>query len=145
MTLTVFTDGGSLNNPGPAAAAYLIYAPVNRLLEKKAVFLGQTTNNVAEYTALQLALTRLRELKNGRALNGVKKILCYADSLLLVNQLNGLYKIKSARLREFVFAIRVLESEVAVPTIYAHILREKNYEADALVKSLLRPLGSEPA
>lgn len=62
MNLTVFTDGGALNNPGPAASAYVIYKDNKELLFQEGVFLGHQTNNYAEYQAVVLALQKIKEL-----------------------------------------------------------------------------------
>lgn len=61
----------------------------DNVLVERGVYLGVTTNNVAEYTALKLALEACREM-------GVKKVNAYLDSLLVVNQMNGIFKIRTA-------------------------------------------------
>lgn len=134
MKLTVHTDGGSLNNPGPSACAYIITRPDGSLLEKKNSFLGDQTNNFAEYSGVKNALSRLLLLKNSVPMTSLYFI---SDSLLMVNQLNGLYKVKNEGIREFVLAIRILEQELSIPIIYTHVLRELNQAADDLVKECL--------
>lgn len=125
--LEIYTDGGSKGNPGPSAIGLVFY------IDGKEVFryredIGITTNNIAEYTALTRALEFV--IKNQYNIN---KIICYADSQLLVNQLNGLYKIKNQNLMNLVFSIRALEKEINIPTYFKHVPREKNVLADALV------------
>lgn len=132
MILNVYTDGGALNNPGPAASSYLIYQD-KKLLTKGAKFLGKNTNNFAEYMAVVLAYDALKNINR----QGAEKIIFHSDSNLLVNQLNGLFKIKNNIIREFVFKIRELEGEINLPVVYKYIPREQNTEADSLVKQIL--------
>ncbi|MCX6732111.1 MAG: ribonuclease HI family protein [Candidatus Roizmanbacteria bacterium] len=136
MHLTIHTDGGSLNNPGPAACAYIISKDDKSIIEKKFFFLGNQTNNFAEYTGVKNALQTLLHLKKRISFSSLSFV---SDSLLLVNQLNGLYKVKNEAIRSFVFEIRSLEQELNVPISYKHVLREYNQEADALVKECLDP------
>ncbi len=132
MTLTIFTDGGSKGNPGPAAIGVAMYLDGKRL-EFYREDLGIATNNVAEYTAVQRALEKALHHKS----QGVdfKKIEFKADSLLVVSQLNGVYKVKNPAIRDFVIKIRVLESELNMPISYTHVYREDNTVADALVNN----------
>ena len=136
MHLTIHTDGGSLNNPGPAACAYVISNNNKSTIEKKFVYLGIQTNNVAEYSGVKNALIALLHLKEKLKISSLSFI---SDSLLLVNQLNGLYKVKNEAIRSFVFEIRALEVQLDIPISYKHVLREYNQEADALVKECLEP------
>jgi ribonuclease HI len=136
MELKVFTDGGSLNNPGQAAWAYVIYQGAT-VLEQHSEAMGIATNNDAEYTALVKALTRLKVLKSEGKLADLTKIAVISDSQLMVNQVNGLWKIKHGPIRTYIFEIRALENELAVPISYTHTLREGNTLADSLVKKAL--------
>jgi ribonuclease HI len=136
MIVKIHTDGGSLNNPGRAAIGYLIYKD-NKLYHDYSDAIGVATNNIAEYTALVEALKKVNYfIKNGD-LQNVEKINCFADSELMVKQLNGLYKIKNAEIKEKFMAIKILEGDITVPIFYFHVLRGKNKEADALVKKAL--------
>lgn len=132
MTLTIFTDGGSKGNPGPAAIGVAMYLN-GKKLEFYREDLGIATNNVAEYTAVLRALEKAIHHKS----SGVefKKIEFKADSLLVVSQLNGVYKIKNPTIRDFIIKIRILESELNMPISYTHIYREDNTVADALVNN----------
>lgn len=136
MILTIYTDGGSLNNPGPAACAYAIYRNTV-LIDSLGRTIGVATNNVAEYTGLIGALEKIISLKQSNKLIGLTKICIYADSELMINQLNGLYKIKKPHLRELFFKIRGLETKINIPIIYKHIPREQNQLTDSLVKKSL--------
>lgn len=131
MVMKVFTDGGSKGNPGPSSIGIVFY------LDGKNVFLhheaiGVATNNDAEYTALIRALEFLtKDYKN----KGVERIEFYSDSRLMVNQVNGLFKVKNGKIREYVFKIRGLEQELKIPLTYSYVPREKNKEADLLVNT----------
>lgn len=133
MILRVFTDGGSKGNPGPAAIGIAIYEE-NTLIDTYRKDIGVATNNDAEYQALIAALERIRDtiLKK----HAIEKIECYSDSTLMVQQVKGLFKIKEARMREYVFKIKVLEQEIKLPITYHIVPREKNKIADALVNNM---------
>lgn len=135
MTLQIYTDGGSINNPGQAAFAYILFNGPKQLFSHRET-IGIASNNIAEYTGLIRALEKTKELM---AVNKLKmdKIEVFSDSLLMVNQLNGLFKVKNAKLRGLVLRVRALECEINLPVIYIHIYREKNMLADALVKKAL--------
>ncbi|QQG44371.1 MAG: ribonuclease HI family protein [Candidatus Roizmanbacteria bacterium] len=130
MKLKIYTDGGSLNNPGEAAIAYVIYLNDECVL-KFSKRIGVATNNFAEYTALIEALTAAKDFIKKYP---IKSINVFSDSQLMVSQLCGLYKIKNSSIRDLIMNIRVLEGEINLPIVYAHILREKNQIADSLVK-----------
>lgn len=134
MHLTIHTDGGSLNNPGPAACAYIISKNDKSIVEKRFFYLDIQTNNIAEYMGVKNALLTLLRLKEKLSPSSLSFI---SDSLLLVNQLNGLYKVKNEAIRSLVFEIRALEQQINIPISYKHVLREHNQEADALVKECL--------
>jgi len=122
-------DGGSRGNPGPAAAGYVITNPAGRKIEAKAFFLNQTTNNVAEYTALIKALEAAKQI-------GAKQLMIFSDSELLVRQINGQYKVKSEQIKPlFEQAIGLLEQFNNWKV--QHIMREKNKDADRLVNQAL--------
>lgn len=136
MIIKIYTDGGSLNNPGQAACAYVIYKDSVQIFSH-CERIGVATNNIAEYAGVVKALEKAKELINGQPLT-VGGIRIFSDSSLMVNQLNGLFKVKNAKIRELVFKIRILEEEINLPIIYIHIYREKNQLADSLVKKALR-------
>ena len=121
MNLTVYTDGGALNNPGPAASAYLIYQG-KKLLFKDALSIGTASNNVAEYTALIMALKKIEEMKKT---SSISSITCLADSKLLVMQMQGLYKIKHVDMKRLHTEVKILEMRLGFIPTYKHIPREK--------------------
>lgn len=125
----VYIDGGSRGNPGPAAAGYCINNSAGLKIEAKAFFLGRTTNNVAEYTALVKALEAARQI-------GIKKLTVFSDSELLVRQINGQYKVKSEQIKPLFQQASCLLEHFDNWKIQ-HITREKNKEADKLVNQAL--------
>lgn len=134
-TLLVYTDGGSRGNPGLSAIGVYVTRQTGEVLYAAGKELGIATNNIAEYTAVLEALSWIRQHKH--ELGTISKVKCYADSQLVVSQLNGIYKIKSVHLRQLLFKIRVLEAQLLVPVSYTYIPREKNKHADRLVNMAL--------
>lgn len=130
---TIFTDGGSRGNPGPAAIGYTImFDDGAKIAEGKTI--GATTNNVAEYKALLTALLRLKKETRGQSL--LDDVVVYLDSELVVKQLQGTYRVKNISLR-LLFA-QVVKTACLFPNIrFVHISRLKNKEADALVNRAL--------
>ena len=116
-------------NPGPAAIGIVIDTADGKELLQYREDIGIKTNNEAEYTAAVRAL----ELVRDKFSEGLERVDFYSDSQLMVRQLNGEYKIKQPHIRDFVFKIRILESELRIPVVYHHVLRDKNTLADALV------------
>ncbi|MBI4099796.1 ribonuclease HI family protein [Candidatus Microgenomates bacterium] len=129
MKLIIFCDGGARGNPGPAAGAFVVYNDAGNLREKRGKYLGETTNNVAEYQAVIMALEWL--VQNPAEAD------FRLDSNLVVNQLNGTFKVKDAKLRELLLKVRELEAKVVLPLTYSYVPREKNMVADALVNQTL--------
>ena len=132
--IIVFTDGGARGNPGPAALGVYITNEENKVLAKIGKYLGETTNNIAEYTAVVEALNWLINHKKEQ---NIEKVTFYMDSQLAVSQLTGLYKVKNDRIRELVFKIRTMENELNTLVSYNHVPREKNKQADLLVNLTL--------
>lgn len=137
MKLKIHTDGGSLSNPGQAAIGYLIYLEDGTLFFSEGKAIGVASNNVAEYTALVTALTKVFEFIKEGKLKSVDAINVFADSELMIKQINGLYKVKHADMRDLLFKIRIAEGDLSIPVTYTHVLRDKNAEADKLVKQAL--------
>ena len=130
-TFIVNSDGGSRGNPGPSAAAYVLQGADGKKLESGGEYIGISTNNQAEYTAVLLAL---RALTNYADVND--SVECNIDSLLVVNQLNGLYKIKNRDL--WPIHQQILEVAKYFGSVtYQHVPREENTEADTKVNEIL--------
>lgn len=130
-TLSISTDGGSRGNPGPSASAYIIYNKYNEILESGGSYIGITSNNQAEYTAVLLALKAAQQFASQN-----DTILFNIDSLLVVNQMNGLYKIKNRELWPINQQIRELMQQFK-QVRFNHVPRENNIAADAKVNEIL--------
>jgi len=126
---TAYIDGGSRGNPGPAAAAFIITDQAGKKISAKAFFLGETTNNIAEYTALCRVLEAARKI-------GVKKLTVLSDSQLLVKQITGSYKVKSSQIKPlFDQAVNLIKQ---FESFYiSFIPRQQNQQADSLVNKAL--------
>jgi ribonuclease HI len=134
--IVVFTDGGARGNPGPAAIGVVIQKDDGKILAKLSKAIGRTTNNVAEYQAV---IEALQWIVNNLAMEqfGIGTIVFFLDSKLVVNQLNGFFKIKDSHLRELLLTVRELEAKVRGNIFYQLIPREKNFLADQLVNQCL--------
>jgi ribonuclease HI len=133
----VYTDGGARGNPGPAAIGVVVYFG-KTTRQKIANFgkkIGNTTNNVAEYTAVVEALKWLSE--NLDKFPKKVNIDFFLDSRLVVNQLNGRFKIKNQKLINLLFIVKGLEQKIRGELNYRLIPRQANYEADKLVNEAL--------
>jgi ribonuclease HI len=131
-TLKVYCDGGARGNPGPAAAAFLILKNGKEIYHDSK-FLGITTNNEAEYSAVLLAVSWI--LKNKT--EDITKIIFYLDSQLAQRQLSGIYKVKEERLKTFVFKINKIKKEINKEIIFFHVSRDKNKVADKIVNETI--------
>ncbi|MEI6288457.1 MAG: ribonuclease HI family protein [bacterium] len=124
---TLHTDGGARGNPGPAGIGAVLNIDGEKKFYKK--YIGETTNNQAEYQALILGLTKAEEL-------GIQEIDCLLDSELVVKQLNRQYKVKDAGLA--ILFVKVWNLAQKFKSIsFKHIYRENNKEADALVNQAI--------
>ncbi len=132
MQLIVHTDGGSLNNPGQAAIGFLLHNN-SHLLYQHSEAIGIASNNVAEYTALIRALSYI---KNNKLCP--ESIQIVADSQLMIKQMRGEYKVKHPEIRLLYEQVKQLVEEINCPISYTHVLRERNMQADALVKAALK-------
>ncbi len=129
MSLSIYTDGGSQNNPGNAAISFVVYGG-SKLLAQYSKKIGIATNNVAEYTALINALNHVKNID----LSPFEEIRCFSDSQLMVRQLNGEYKIKNPSIKCLAERVKKIETLLKKPVTYIHIPREQNQLADSLVK-----------
>lgn len=138
MEIKIYTDGGSSGNPGPSAIAFVVYQD-NKIIFKYSQTIGKATNNLAEYTALIKALEWLKNYLQLPSFSPfLSRIKIYSDSSLLINQINGFFKVKNAPIRDFILQIRCLENQINVPIVYQHIPRWKNKITDSLVKKTLK-------
>jgi ribonuclease HI/ADP-ribose pyrophosphatase YjhB (NUDIX family) len=128
-SVIIYSDGGSRGNPGPSAAAYVIMDRDRNVLNQGGEYLGITTNNQAEYHGVRLGLEKALQMKCG--------IVEYRmDSMLVVNQLKGIYKIKNRELWPINERINELIGNFELIK-FIHIPRELNHVADGLVNKIL--------
>ncbi len=130
--LLVYADGGARGNPGPAAIGGVVLDPTTDPPTRLATVsetIGVATNNVAEYRALVAALEAARQFP-------ARRLRLRLDSQLLVRQLEGSYRVKQPHLRPYFERAKELLSEYEDVDI-AHVRREENTEADALVNAAL--------
>lgn len=132
---TVYTDGGARGNPGPAAIGVYIIDSEGKEILRKSKQIGEATNNIAEYSAVIEALKWIRENFQSVLNIGDFNLQFYLDSSLVVNQLNGIFKVKQNHLRELLLQVKLLEQEVGGKILYNFIPREKNKIADSLVNN----------
>lgn len=130
----VYTDGGARGNPGPARSGAVIKALHDDCSEGETIavvnkFLGHATNNIAEYEAVIIGLTKARELD-------AEKVELVMDSELVVKQLKGEYRVKNPDLAQKFLQVHNLVLSFKEFTV-RHVLREKNKEADALVNDAI--------
>jgi len=139
MSILVFCDGGSRGNPGPAGYGFVVksgdFSLQNGILNFKQTpellfsgnkFLGNTTNNVAEWSGLIAALKALVEQEKTQ-----EKTCIFLDSLLVVNQINGAWKVKQPHLKPLFDEANLLKKNFNQIS-FNHIYREGNGESDAL-------------
>jgi len=132
MKLIIYTDGASRGNPGLASYGFSIRNEKGKVLYEEGKYIGITTNNFAEYSAVLNALKYVEENYKGKY-SGLD---FYMDSKLAVEQLSGRYKIKSLNLKPLIYKIKELEGKLGEP-VYKHIPRELNKVADWLANQAL--------
>ncbi|MCE5195032.1 MAG: ribonuclease HI family protein [Nitrospiraceae bacterium] len=127
---TLYSDGGSSGNPGTSGiGVVLIYDTAKLELSE---YIGISTNNIAEYTALIRGLTKAKELN-------IEKLTIFLDSELVVRQIKGIYKVKNENLAKLYQKTVALLASFSAYTI-DHIPREENAEADKLAKKAIKAL-----
>ncbi|HUY53250.1 MAG TPA: ribonuclease HI family protein [Candidatus Dormibacteraeota bacterium] len=129
MEIKIYADGGSRGNPGPSASGYVLLTKDDQIIKQNGIYIGVTTNNQAEYRSLLFALKDAVELES-------KIVSVYMDSLLVINQMNGIYKIKNPDLIPIHREITVLLNFFHKIT-FAHVPRELNKLADLEVNKCL--------
>jgi ribonuclease HI/probable phosphoglycerate mutase len=139
MHLVLHTDGGARGNPGPAAIGVVVEIEKDgqkEVLLEVAEAIGVATNNVAEYRAIIRGLDEAERL-------GADRVSCLLDSLLVVEQLNGRYRVKHADMIPLHRAVRERASRIGQVT-FSHVRREQNREADRLVNQALDRAAARP-
>jgi len=135
LDLRIYIDGACRGNPGPSSIGVVILDGKGKPIKEHGRFLGEGTNNTAEFTALIEALQLALEL-------GARNLKIHSDSQLLVRQYSGEYKVKNERLAEFLGQIRDLRNRFTAVEL-VHIPRELNRHADRLANEALDSVGSD--
>lgn len=123
--IKIFTDGGARGNPGPAAIGIVIKDENDKTIKEYAEYIGETTNNQAEYKALLKGLELAKDVKPD-------EVICFLDSELVTKQMKQEYKVRDKDLQPLF--VKVWNAAVNFKKItYQHIPRELNKEADLLL------------
>ncbi len=134
MKINIYTDGGSRGNPGPSAIGVVIIQE-GQTFKKYGEFIGEATNNQAEYQALIFALEKAK-LLFGKKKAKELEISVFMDSELIIKQMNHEYKIKEKDLQ--LLFLKVWNAMLDFKQVsFKHIRREENKEADKLVNEAL--------
>lgn len=128
----LYADGGSRGNPGPSASGWVVFDENKKPIHNGSKYLGITTNNQAEYQALKLGLEWCLQ-------NHVKQVDVRMDSLLVVNQMKGIFKVRNRELWPIYEAIKDMVPKFS-SIKFSHVPRELNKEADAEVNKALDAL-----
>ncbi len=134
LKLTAIVDGASRGNPGQAAIGVLVRDQEGREVLKIAQTIGETTNNVAEYTALITCLERLNQ-------PNIEALTVKTDSQLLARQLEGVYKVRNPKLQPLFQKVRELLSSRNFPVTIQNVPRTETKEADRLANQALNLAG----
>lgn len=130
--IIIYGDGGSRGNPGQAAYGFAIFSEDNKPIYSEGGRIGINTNNVAEYMAVIQALRYV--ISN---LSTVSSIHFKLDSLLVVSQMEGRYKVKHPSMKELFTTAQKLRKELQAQIIFTQIPRSQNTVADTLVNNAL--------
>ena len=131
--MMLYTDGGSRGNPGPSGIGVIMLDSNKKKIKEISRYIGLTTNNIAEYSALVCGLEEASAL-------GASDVVVFMDSELLAKQLSGEYRVKDGNIRPlFEKALGVLKNFNSFEI--KHIDREKNKEADKLVNKAINLAG----
>ncbi|HUN66395.1 MAG TPA: ribonuclease HI family protein [Bacteroidota bacterium] len=125
MKITAHTDGASRGNPGESGIGVIMRSAEGIVLYAGGGYIGTTTNNVAEYSALIFCLRKAVEM-------GCSDLVVLSDSELMVRQINGAYRVKDAHLKELFEEVKQLVGRAKFPFTIRHIDRGQNREADLL-------------
>lgn len=127
--LKIFTDGGARGNPGPAGIGAVAFGKDGSVVFEIAEYIGEATNNQAEYRALIAALEKAKE-------RGDEKLEVFMDSELIIKQINREYKVKNEGLAPLF--VKVYNLTLSFKCVnFTHIPREKNQHADRLVNEAI--------
>ena len=131
MQFTLYADGGSRGNPGPAGAGSVVFDNLGNRVVEVADYLGVTTNNVAEYEGVLRGLTKLTQEYSPEVLKAAP-LTIRMDSKLVIEQLSGRYKVKHPNLIPRYLEVKNLLARSFGTVAFEHVYRENNKDADAL-------------
>lgn len=134
MLLNIYTDGGSRGNPGISGYGVVIYGDKDGILYQEGKFLGIKTNNEAEYSGIIAALGWIKKNKTNY---NITQLNFFADSQLMIRQLQGLYKVKAPTLLPLFAQVQQLLTQINLPTKYTDVRREFNKLADQLANQAM--------
>ncbi len=126
--IIIYTDGGARGNPGPAGIGIVVKDEEGSILEEYCEYIGETTNNQAEYKAVLKAFDFIDTHKP-------ESVDFFLDSELVVNQLNGKYKIKNPDLAKLF--VQIWNKKTGKKISFTHVPREQNKQADSLVNKAI--------
>jgi len=133
MNINVYTDGGSRGNPGPSGYGLVIYDDNQKILFQESKYLGVKTNNEAEYSGL---IGALNWINNQNSLK-ISQINFYADSQLMIRQMQKKYKVRSPNLIPIFNQAQDLINLISLPIIFKDIRRDFNQLADQLANEAM--------
>ncbi|MDB4992498.1 MAG: ribonuclease [Parcubacteria group bacterium] len=136
MQFTLYADGGSRGNPGPAGSGSVVFDSSGKRVVEVADYIGITTNNVAEYEAVLRGLTKLKEAYPEGYFNDVE-LLIRLDSKLIVEQMKGAYKVKHPNLIPRYLQVKNIIARSFPNVSFEHVRREFNKDADALANQAM--------
>lgn len=139
--IVLYTDGGARGNPGPAAVGAVAYDAAGKELFRLSQYIGETTNNVAEYRAVVAGLEALKKRLGLRKAKEAE-VEVRLDSELVARQLNGAYQVKEEHLWPWFMRVHNLRVAVFPRLRFTHIPRAQNAQADALVNAALDAQGA---
>ena len=137
--ITIYTDGGARGNPGPAGIGAVVSEESGKVIHEVSQYIGEQTNNFAEYEALIVVLTELKKMF-GEKLREMQ-IEVKMDSELVVRQISGIYKVKEPTLKEQFAKVAKIRLEDAPNMTFNHVFREANAHADELVNKAIDAAG----
>ncbi|HYD93044.1 MAG TPA: reverse transcriptase-like protein [Candidatus Paceibacterota bacterium] len=131
MDFTLYADGGARGNPGPAGAGAVVFDAIGKRVVEVADYLGETTNNVAEYEAVIRGLKALLAAYPDGYFKHAK-VTVRMDSKLVIEQLRGAYKVKHPNLIPRYLEVRNVLARGFSQVVFEHVPRERNADADEL-------------
>lgn len=131
MHFTLYADGGSRGNPGPAGAGAVVFDNIGKRVVEVSDYLGIATNNIAEYEAILRGLKKLTDTYSPEVIHATP-LAIRMDSKLVIEQLKGNYKVKHPNLVPRYLEVKNLLARSFGTVTFEHVYRENNKDADAL-------------